>query len=199
MEPCEIVSVDGMAGLVGIGSSEVEQGSIRRPDGARWCVGRATANGEVQYIARFGTRYLTSEEFAREVAAATCPATPGELGAESVVLDCGEQGYERHLVRVLPQAIADRDPGGGLLLSLDMLVDGSKPLGERYDGATAAAVFEDLVAAVAGSAVPAGAAGSATTTGADDPAAPGGSTASDDSAIQAGSSPAPAMAGDPEG
>lgn len=188
-EPCDMVSADGMAKMVGIGSSEVEQQSVRRPDGSRWCVGRATANDEVQYIARFGTSYLTSEDLAREVAAAGCPVTPGELGAESVVLDCGEQGYERHLVRVLPRSIEDRDADGGLLLSVDMLVDGSRPLGERYDGATAATVFEDLVGVVAASAVPAGLAGSAAADGA----------AAGDAATEAGSSPAPAMPGASEG
>ncbi len=141
-----------MAGLVGLDGSEVEQQSLVRPDGAHWCVGTAPATGEVQYIARFGTDNLTSAAFASEVAAGPCEALPRDLGAEAATLDCGADGFERHLVRVIPDAIADRDPDGGLLVSVDMLVDGTKPAGERYDAAVADALFSRLVESVASSA-----------------------------------------------
>ncbi len=144
-----------MAGLVGFDGSEIEQESVIRPDGARWCVGTAPATGEVQYIARFGTSYLTSDAFASEVAASPCEAAPEGLGAEAATLDCGADGFERHLVRVLPEAVADRDPDGGLLVSVDMLVDGSQPAGERYDAAVAAELFGEMVDALAASAAPA--------------------------------------------
>ena len=42
-------------------------------------------------------------------------------------------------------ATAAADPDGGLLVSVDMLVDGDQPFGERYDSAAAAALFGDLV------------------------------------------------------
>ncbi len=140
-EACAFVPAEAMAGLVGLDGSEVEQRSLIRPDGAHWCVGTAPATGEVQYIARFGTAYLTSAAFASEVAAGPCEALPGDLGAEAAILDCGADGFERHLVRVIPDAISDRDPDGGLLVSVDMLVDGGKPVGERYDAAAADALF----------------------------------------------------------
>ena len=154
-DACAFVAADAMAGLVGLDGSEIEQESVVRPDGARWCVGTAPATGEVQYIARFGTSYLTSDAFTSEVAASPCDALPQDLGAEAVTLDCGADGFERHLVRVLPEAVADRDPDGGLLVSVDMLVDGNQPAGERYDAAAAAALFGEMVDAVAASAAPA--------------------------------------------
>ncbi len=153
---CAFVPADDIAGLVGLDGSEIEQQSRVRSDGAHWCVGMAPATDEVQYIARVGTGYLTSEAFAREVAASPCAATPRDLGAEAVMLDCGADGYERHLVRVLPDAIAERDPEGGLLVSVDMLVDGAKPAGERYDPGAAEAFFSELVEKLASSAEPAG-------------------------------------------
>ena len=72
------------------------------------------------------------------------------------MLDCGAEGFERHLVRVLPDAIADRDPEGGLLVSVDMLVDGARPAGERYDPSAADAFFSELVETLASSAEPGG-------------------------------------------
>jgi hypothetical protein len=145
-----------MGGLVGFDSSEIEQETVSRSDGAAWCVGTATASGGVQYIARFGTDYLTSAVFAGLVEASDCEAQPLALGAEGVTLDCGAQGFERHLVRVLPDVIAAADPDGGLLLSVDMLVDRSKPYGQRYDPSAAATILGDMVEAVATSARPAG-------------------------------------------
>ncbi len=154
-DACTLVPADAMAGLVGLDGSEIEQKSVVRPDGARWCVGTAPATGEVQYIARFGTSYLTSDAFASEVAASPCEAIPQDLGAEAATLDCGADGFERHLVRVLPEAVAERDLDGGLLVSVDMLVDRDQPAGERYDAAAAAALFGEMVDAVAASAAPA--------------------------------------------
>jgi hypothetical protein len=153
---CSFVPADAVAGLVGLAGSEVEQKAVQRPDGAEWCVGTVPATGEVQYIARFGTSYLTSEAFAAEVVATECPSVPVDRGSEAAILDCGASGYERHLLRVLPDAIADRDPDGGLLVSVDLLVDGSQPVGQRYDAAAADTLFRDLVASVAGAAVPDG-------------------------------------------
>lgn len=155
-DACAFVPADDIAGLVGLDGSEIEQQSLVRPAGARWCVGTAPATGEVQYIARIGTGYLTSAAFAREVAAGPCAATPRDLGAEAVMLDCGAEGFERHLVRVLPDAISDRDPDGGLLVSVDMLVDSARPAGERYDPSAADAFFSELVETLASSAEPGG-------------------------------------------
>lgn len=146
---CAFVPADTMAGLTGLAGSEVEQKAVQRPDGAAWCVGTASATGEVQYIARFGTSYLTSEAFAAEVELAECPSVPAERGAEAAILDCGTSGFERHLVRVLPDVVADRDPDGGLLVSVDLLVDGSQPVGQRYDAAAADTLFGELVQGVA--------------------------------------------------
>jgi hypothetical protein len=157
-DACDLTPADGLAVLVGVEASEIERRVIERPDGSVWCVGTKTANGEVQYIARYGTTYLTSAGLADAAAATDCEAAPQEMGAESLVLDCGAQGFERHLVRILPDAIAARDPDGGLLLSLDMLVQGDKPLGQRYDADFARALLEKLVDSVASSAVPAGSA-----------------------------------------
>jgi hypothetical protein len=146
---CTFVPADAMAGLAGLAGSEVEQKAVQRPDGAAWCVGTASATGEVQYIARFGTSYVTTDAFAAEVAAGECQSVPLDRGAEAAILDCGASGFERHLVRVLPDAIADRDPDGGLLVSVDLLVDSSQPVGQRYDAAAADALFGELVQGVA--------------------------------------------------
>jgi hypothetical protein len=146
---CTFVPADAMAGLAGLAGSEVEQKAVQRPDGAAWCVGTASATGEVQYIARFGTSYLTTDAFAAEVAAGECQSVPVDRGAEAAILDCGASGFERHLIRVLPDAIADRDPDGGLLVSIDLLVDSSQPVGQRYDAAAADALLGELVEGVA--------------------------------------------------
>ena len=174
-EACELTPADGLALLVGVDASAIEQRVLHRPDGSAWCVGTATASGEVQYIARFGTSFLTSEDLADLASTTDCEASPQDVGAESIVIDCGAQGFERHLFRVVPRSIAARDPDGGLLLSVDMLVDGGKPLGQRYDADFATALFGDLVDTVAASALPAlaGQASDTPSETTEEPAAPG--------------------------
>ncbi len=154
-DACSFVPADGMAGLVGMAASEIEQSVVTRSDGSLWCVGTASASGQVRYRARFGTDEATSADFAAEVSAVDCAATPLDLAVESARLDCGAQGFERHVFRVLPASTAGEDAVGGLLISVDMLVDGAKPSGERYDADAAAALFGQLVADVTASARPA--------------------------------------------
>jgi hypothetical protein len=155
-EACAFVPADAMAALVGLDASDVEQEVVARADGAQWCVGKASASGEVQYIARFGTGYSSAARFEQDVAAQPCEVHAVDLGAQGVNLDCGAQGFENHTFRVLPDAIAEADPDGGLLVSVDMLVDPGKPHGERYDGQAAEALLGGMVDAVAASAAPAG-------------------------------------------
>jgi hypothetical protein len=152
---CDLVPADDMAALVGRSADELEQMVVQRPDGAQWCVGMVPATREPQYVARFGTAYVSAEHFAPEVDARGCEAFPLDLGAEGVNLDCSADGYEGYTFRVVPEVTAGGDPGGGLLVSIDMLVDQTRPRGERYDVVAATGVFAEVAAAVAASATPA--------------------------------------------
>ena len=156
-EACQLVPAAGMAALVGLEEADVEQTPVARADGSRWCVGIIPATGEPQYITRFGTGYLPSGQPEGMGVALACDSYPLDIGAEGITVDCGAEGYENHSFRVVPQATAQADPEGGLLVSIDMLVDRAKPYGERYDGAAATALFEGIAAKVAASAIPAGA------------------------------------------
>lgn len=158
VDACAFVPVEGMAALVGQVSGRIEQTVVERPDGAQWCAGIMPATGEPQYLARFGTAYLASDRFAQAVDARDCAAEPVDLGAQGVNFDCSADGYEGYAFRVVPDAVAGRDPDGGLLVSVDMLVDSARPPGERYDVDAAAALFGEMAAAVAQSAIPAGSA-----------------------------------------
>ena len=74
-----------------------------------------------------------------------------------MALDCAEQGsFERYLMLVAPQATADRDADGGILVSADMVVDPARPAGERYDGAAALEVFGGIVDGLAAATTPGG-------------------------------------------
>ena len=153
---CDFVPAEGMAALVGRAAGELEQTLVVRPDGAQWCAGIVPETREPQYVVRFGTVYQAPGDFGHDVAARDCPASPVDLGAEGVNLDCGAAGYEGYAFRVVPAASAAVDPDGGLLVSLDMLVDPGLPQGERYDVDAALALFGEMATAVAGSATPAG-------------------------------------------
>jgi len=153
-DACELIPAEGLAALVGLTGDDVEQMSLVRADGAQWCVGAVPATGEPQYVARFGTGYQAVGGL--EVADFDCPAQPVDLGAGGYNVDCGEAGYENHSFVVVPDATVADDPEGGLLVSVDMLVDRGKALGERYDGEAARAVFGGIAATLARSARPAG-------------------------------------------
>jgi hypothetical protein len=79
------------------------------------------------------------------------------VGAAGLTLDCGAEGFERHSFVVPSDATAPADPTGGLLVSIDMLVDPELPFGQRYDSSAAAALFQDLASGLAAGARPAGA------------------------------------------
>ncbi len=151
-EACSLLPADGMATLVGRDAAEIEQREVARDDGSRWCVGVIPATGEPQYVARIGTDHVSSGRLeeqgisdadvgsaveGEEAVEGGCPSHPLSVGLEGRTLDCGAAGYESHSFIVVPEATAAADPAGGLLVSIDMLVDGALPFGERYDAATA--------------------------------------------------------------
>jgi hypothetical protein len=151
-EPCAFVPAADMAALVGRAGDDVEQSSLTRPDGSLWCVGIVPASGEPQYIARFGTAYYPSGRLEADALRSACEVFPLDVGAEGVNIDCGVEGYENLSFRVVPDAVAAQDPDGGLLVSVDLLVDPTRPRGERYDSEAAGTLFSEMAAAVARSA-----------------------------------------------
>jgi hypothetical protein len=154
-EACALVPADEMASLVGRATAEIEQREVARDDGSRWCVGVSPATGEPQYIARIGTGYVPASQLEREIAQSECPSHELGIGLDGRTLDCGAAGYENHAFVVVPDATAAADPDGGLLVSVDMLVDGTLPFGQRYDGGTATSLLEALASDLAASARPA--------------------------------------------
>jgi hypothetical protein len=155
-EACSLVPADQMATLVGRDAAEIEQREVARDDGSRWCVGVTPATGEPQYIARIGTGYVPASQVAGEGAESDCPSHELGIGLAGRTLDCGAAGYENHAFIVVPEATAAVDPEGGLLVSIDMLVDATLPFGQRYDGATATSLLGTLASSLAAAARPAG-------------------------------------------
>jgi hypothetical protein len=155
-EACSLVPAEEMASLVGREAGEIEQRDIARDDGSRWCVGVLPATGEPQYIARIGTGYAPAAQIAGDEAQTECPSHDLGIGHAGRTLDCGSAGYENHAFVVVPETTTAEDPEGGLLVSVDMLVDRDLPFGQRYDATTATTILEGLAARLASSARPAG-------------------------------------------
>ena len=169
---CGLVSPDDMAALVGRGSADIEQTTVTRADGSEWCVGIVPGTGEAQYIVRVGSDYVTASELERRVGETmgdtsaggagpggasvegSCASQSLEVGAAGLTLDCGAAGFERHAFVVIPEATAASDPEAGLLVSIDMLVDGELPFGQRYDTAAAMGLFEGLASDLGAAARP---------------------------------------------
>ena len=77
---------------------------------------------------------------------------------DGLVLDCASQGgFERYLFLVAPRSTAARDPDGGVLVSLDMVVDPALAVGERYDSAAALELMSSIASDLAAAASPGGA------------------------------------------
>ena len=64
--------------------------------------------------------------------------------------------FERYLFLVAPQTTALRDPAGGILVSVDMVVDPAQPVGERYDTAAALELMGGIASDLAAAAEPGG-------------------------------------------
>jgi hypothetical protein len=160
-DTCELVPAQGMAALFP-GDSALEQVAIPRADGSVDCVGRIPDTSGAKYIVSIGRDYATSADVDSAAEASGCPAAPVGIGKAGVVLDCAAQGNdERFIFLVTPQATAARDPEGGILVSLRMVVDPARAVGERYDGAAALQLFGGIADGLAASATPGGASGGA--------------------------------------
>ena len=153
---CELVPADAMAALVATDAGALEQAEIVQRDGSAWCVGRLPDTRDAKYIVRVGREPASAADLQGTADAVACDATPVEVGLDGLVLDCGADGFERYLFLVAPTATADRDADTGLIVSLDMVVDPSKPIGERYDSAAALQLFGDIAAQLAAAVTPGG-------------------------------------------
>jgi hypothetical protein len=153
---CELVPAAGMAALVAMDAGALEQAEIVQRDGSAWCVGRIPDTRDAKYIVRVGRDVANAADLQRAAEGVACEAVPVELGLQGLVLDCSADGFERYLFLVAPTATADRDADAGLIVSLDMVVDPSRPVGERYDGAAALQVFGDIATQLASTVTPGG-------------------------------------------
>jgi hypothetical protein len=155
---CELVPGDGLAALLPTGGNTLEQVDIAAPDGSAWCIGRIPDTTSDLYRVRVGRDVATSADIQAAADESGCSSTPVEVGADGLLLDCADQGsFERYVFVVVPQATVAQDPDGGVLVTLEMAVDASRPVGERYDSAAALEAVGTIADRLAASAGPGGA------------------------------------------